>query len=72
MTYKLLIPKVLLYISLLINRVFMRCITLEEVVFNKELEEIGYCAFRDCEKLKKIEIPNMVREIKKEAFYLLL
>lgn len=49
---------------------FQECEKLEKVVFleNSKLEEIGQDAFLFCEKLKTINIPNSVKEIRGGAF----
>ncbi len=47
---------------------FYCCMQLVIVILNKELEKIGWEAFKQCTSLECIKIPNTVNAIKEGAF----
>lgn len=48
------------YISFLRNQAFMNCYNLEAINFGSKLSSIGAAAFKNCSKLKYIEIPSNI------------
>ncbi|MBR6563737.1 MAG: leucine-rich repeat protein [Clostridia bacterium] len=55
--------------GLLANNAFAEWASIEEVVLEEGLREIGSCAFEDCISLTSISIPSSITDIKTNAFY---
>lgn len=45
--------------------------TIEEIVIPEGVTVLGACAFRECNKLKKVTLPNGLKRIEAMAFYLI-